>query len=230
MKKFREAIWYVFVGIVAIVLAYVICSQPVRAETSVEVGAGVTHYGTYNGRWFQNGAPGNKVTSNAPAFSLGLTGDIVSRGDWGVDWHAEYVNLGRSAAQCQCKTRDEDYAGHSKGQTAWFSGSGRAQGVALTLEPYAWRGGLRWGIEAVAYIYHADWNQNVYGWAVNESPKRDLSLGSHTWNVAPVLGATVGNGKWSVSYRHYFMRLNSQRSNVPPVWNDADVIEAKWRF
>jgi len=40
----------------------------------------------------------------------------------------------------------------------------------------------------------------------------------------------VGDGKWSVDYRHYFMRFNSARQNVPPLWNDADVIEIKRRF
>lgn len=230
MKKLSEILWYLFVVALAAVAVYVVCSSPVRAETSFQAGAGWTKYGTENGRWYQNGAPQNSVTSNSFAFSLGLTGDIVTRGNWGIDWRAEYVNLGRAAASCQCKTNDQDYASGRDGPTAFFSGSGRAQGIAMTVEPYTWRAGLRWGLEAGAYVYHAAWNESVTGWTVNDAPRQNLSMGNHSWNVAPVVGVTVGDGRWSASYRHYFMRMNGMHANVPPLWKDADVIELKWRF
>lgn len=191
----------------------------------IEAGLAVTHYQTENGRWYQNGMPDNKVTSTVPSFTLGLTGPVVSRGAWGVDWHADYVNLGRAAASCQCTVSDADYQQHVAGApTEYYTGSGRAQGVALTLEPYRYYAGLRWGLEAGAYVYHAAWNESVTGWPAG-GPMIHLSE-SH-WSVAPVAGVSVGNRDWTLNYRHYLLRY---KSNLPPLWNGADVLSITRRF
>jgi hypothetical protein len=195
-----------------------------------EAGAGATHYETENGRWYQNGQQQNSVTNNSPAFSAGVTGSWMDRGNWGIDGHADFVYLGRAAASCHCLTRDEDYAAHRDGPRAGFSGSGNAYGASLTVEPYRYAYGLRWSMEAGAFVYHSSWSESVTGWAVNDAPKQDLHLSSSSWNVAPVVGVSVGTVPWSINYRHYFTGLNSKRQNVPPVWNDADVLEIKRRF
>lgn len=194
-----------------------------------EAGVGTTYYQTENGRWYQNGMPSNSVSRTAPEFSLGVVGPVFTRGAWGVDWHADYVDLGRAAASCQCDTSDEDYLAHTTKHTAFFSGSGRAQGVALTVEPYHWYNGLRFGVEGGAYVYHSSWSESVTGWTVG-GPPVNLYLSDNRWNVAPVAGVSVGNGVWSVSYRHYFMKSNSVKLAVPPVWDDANVLEFKYRF
>lgn len=194
-----------------------------------EAGAGLTSFETEDGRWYQQSMP-HDLTTISPEYSAGVTGPVVSRGAWGVDWHADFVNLGRAAASCRCDTSDSDYAARRTKHTAYFSGSGRALGVSLTVEPYRWYGGLRYGIEAGAYVYHSTWNESVTGWTVSDAPVQNLSLSASGWHVAPVAGVSVGDGKWSVSYRHYFMRMNSAKQNVPPLWNDADVIEIKRRF
>ncbi|TCG00528.1 hypothetical protein BZM27_54680, partial [Paraburkholderia steynii] len=75
-----------------------------------QFGIGAAHFNTLDGRWQQQGIPGgSNVTSKPPAFSLGLTGSLITRGKWGMDWHAEYVNLGRAAADCSCTPMDENY-------------------------------------------------------------------------------------------------------------------------
>jgi len=203
---------------------------PVAAHASwfeYEAGAGLTSYETEDGRWYQQRMQ-HDLTTIAPEYSVGVTGTIVSRGAWGVDWHADYVNLGRAAASCQCTTSDADYAAHRRGApTAYFSGSGRAQGVVLTLEPYRWYRGWRFGVEAGAYVYRATWQDSVTAWT---DGLPDMHMGVAKWNAAPVVGVSVGDGKWSVNYRHYFTGLNSRQMNVPPLWNDADVIEIKRRF
>jgi hypothetical protein len=213
-------------------LAALLIALPIVAHAQsffqMEAGLGVTHYQTENGRWYQNGQPDNRVTSTVPAFTLGLTGPVVTLGAWGVDWHADYVNLGRAAASCQCDTSDADYAAHTTKHTAFYSGSGRAQGVALTLEPYRYYAGLRWAAEAGAYVYHSSWNESVTGWTAG-GPPVDLSLSESRWSVAPVAGLSVGNGKWTAGYRHYFMRYR-KAENVPPLWNDADVLMFTKRF
>jgi hypothetical protein len=205
-----------------------------------EVGIGAAHYTTQDGRWYQQGMPNgdNKLTSKPPAFSLGLTGPLITRGKWGADWHAEYVNLGRAAASCACTPRDENYNANTHQFTnrfdapaAYFTGSGRSQGFALTVEPYYWAYGVRLGVEAGAYIHRDSWSEDVVGWQIEKTaPPQNLHLSGTHWSVAPVVGASVGNGRFTLSYRHYFMRVSSENRSVPPLWNDADAIEIKVKF
>lgn len=195
-----------------------------------ESGTGVTSYETEEGRWYQDRMPYTMSTIRME-YSAGFTGAVTSRGKWGVDWHADFVNLGRATVSCQCDTSDADYkAGHTQ-HTALFSGSGRALGGAFTVEPYRWYGGVRIGVEAGAFVYHANWSESVTGWTVSDAPTQNFSLSSSGWHVAPVAGVSIGNGVWSLSYRHYFMRgATNHRLNVPPLWTDADVLEIKRRF
>jgi hypothetical protein len=75
-----------------------------------EPGIGAGLYSTPDGRWQQKGIPGGShVTSKPPAFSAGFSSPFISRGKWDVDWHAEYVNLGRAAADCSCTPTDANY-------------------------------------------------------------------------------------------------------------------------
>jgi hypothetical protein len=205
-----------------------------------EIGIGAAHYTTQDGRWYQQGMPNgdNKLTSKPPAFSLGLTGPLVTRGKWGADWHAEYVNLGRAAASCACTPMDENYNANSHQYhktfdvpQAYFTGSGRSQGVALTVEPYYWISGVRVGVEAGAYIHRDSWSEDVIGWqVVGSGAPQNLHLSDAFWSVSPVVGASVGNGRFTLSYRHYFMRVSSESRSVPPLWNDADMLEVKVKF
>lgn len=205
-----------------------------------EIGIGAAHYTTQDGRWYQQGMPNgdNKLTSKPPAFSLGLTGPLITRGKWGADWHAEYVNLGRAAASCACTPMDENYNAQTHQfhkrydvPAAYFTGSGRSQGVALTIEPYYWINGIRLGVEAGAYIHRDSWSEDVVGWQIEGSgAPRNIHVGDAYWSVAPVVGASVGNGRFTLSYRHYFMHRNNETRDIPPLWNDADALEVKVRF
>jgi hypothetical protein len=204
---------------------------PVAAHASwfeYEAGIGMAQYETEDGRWWQQDVS-HSLRSRAPAFSAGLTGPVIQRGAWGLDWHADYVYLGRAAASCVCVSdANYDPVAHKVLKDAdkgAFTGSGHMSGVVLSLEPYAWRWGLRWGAEVGAYVYRDTWSDNVITPAFQVQVRSD-----NAWRVAPVVGASVGDGKWSVNYRHYFTGLNSRQMNVPPLWNDADVIEIKRRF
>jgi hypothetical protein len=205
-----------------------------------EVGIGAAHYTTQDGRWYQQGMPGanNNLSSKPPAFSLGFTGPIISRGKWGMDWHAEYVNLGRAAADCWCTPSDDNYDPNAHKYTqkvdvpsAHFTGEGRSQGAALTIEPYYWIDGFRLGAEVGAYIHRDSWTEDVTDWHASQSaPAQSFHIDEKYWTVAPVVGASFGNGRFTLSYRHYFMRINSAGKQTPPLWNDADVLEIKVKF
>jgi hypothetical protein len=47
-----------------------------------ELGIGASHDTTQDRRWYQQGMPGanNQLTSKPPAFSLDLTGPVITRG------------------------------------------------------------------------------------------------------------------------------------------------------
>lgn len=204
----------------------------------VQVGIGVSKADTPDGRWAQQGIPGGShVTTKPPTFSLGLTGSVMTRGAWGIDWHADYVNLGRFAADCSCTPQDENYnpSNHTYTNktgvpTAYFTGEGRSQGAALTIEPYYWLYGFRFAAEAGAYIHKDSWSEDIAGWQVGGVPPQNLHLSDSYWSVAPVVGVSVGYGRVSVAARHYFTGLNSRNRNVPPLWNDVTTVELKVKF
>jgi hypothetical protein len=57
-----------------------------------------------------------------------------------------------------------------------------------------------------------------------------MHLSDAYWAVAPVVGVSVGYGRFSVAARHYFTGLNSRNRNVPPLWNDITTVELKVKF
>lgn len=205
----------------------------------IQAGIGIAKADTADGRWLQEGIPGGShVTARPPTFSLGLTGPLITRGAWGVDWHLDYVNLGRFAASCECTPMDENY--DAKAHTyrpkfdvpmANFSGFGRSQGATLTAEGYYWLYGFRLGAEAGIYVHRDSWSEDVTGWQViNSGAPKSLHVEDVYWSVAPMVGVSVGYGRISVSARHYFIKKNSQNRNVPPLWNDVTTVELKVRF
>lgn len=204
-----------------------------------EAGIGARLFQTTDGRWYQQGIPGgSNVQRLNITESIGLTGPLISRGDWGIDWHVGYVNLGRAASDCACTPMDENYNASThqympryEVPMAYFTGSGTSSGVALTIEPYRYWQGLRWGFEVGAYVHHDTWSEQVYNWqVVGSGPAQTLNVSANYWAVAPVAGVSIGKGNFTLSYRHYFTGLNSKSQATPPLWNDADVIELKYKF
>ena len=205
----------------------------------IEAGLGVTQYETQDGRWYQQGMPVSSVSARNLAWSVGATGALLQRGRWGIDWHVDYVNLGRAAAACECTPNDANYnpSTHAYNPNvapaplAYFTGNGRSQGFVLSVESYYWLQGVRLGVEVGAYVNYSQWQENVYGWTTDyATARRDLSISTCYWGVVPVVGASVGNETWLVGYRHYFTSRQHLHEEYPPVWNDVDVIELKYRF
>lgn len=207
-----------------------------HAEVHFELGVGATNYRTGpDGLWYQQGqAP--YLDLRSPMVSAGLTGPIYSRGSWGVDWHANYVNLGHSSVQCLCTPRDENYstATHQKLNAydvpdANFQGNGNAQGIALTVEPYVVRNGWRFGLEGGPFIHRNAFDESITNWALahNEVPQTLKVSTSRRLSLGSVVGVSVGRGNFRVSYKHYFM---PQRGEYPALWKGADVIELKYVF
>lgn len=193
-----------------------------------EAGLGYTHYQTDDGRWYQQGAPIDHLSTSAIALGAGFTGDVWSKGSWGVSYHADYEYMGTTSASCMC-TSDANY---SRATHSWkgpddnptsFSGSGHTQGVVLSIEPWYEKWGYRFGLEAGAFLHFDTWTEQV-GKGIGQL---HAPTGLH---IAPMAGITVHRGAFSVAYRHYFMNGQLQAENVPPLWKGIDTIEVKYKF
>lgn len=197
-----------------------------------EGGVGGNLYQTENGRWYQNGTQDNSVQRTSPTLSFGITGPLVSRGNWGVDYHVDYTWFGRAAASCQCDVRDDDYRQRVSGAaTARFSGSGYMHGVSATVEPYYYWSGNRLGVELGVAAVQSTWNESVTGWTNGEgSPPQNLALStSHAIKPAAVVGASISRGPWTIAYQHWFL-INQASYQSVPLWKGADLIKVTYRF
>jgi hypothetical protein len=218
-------------------LGVLLCA-PLLAHASwfdYEASIGATRFSSQpDNTWYQEGAE-HHLDLLSLSGSAGITGPVVTRGSWGVDWHAAYVNLGHVTSQCDCTPVDAFYsqATHSITNTsvplANFMGSGMAQGIALTVEPYVWSHGLRFSVEAGVFPYIASFNETVTNWSGQPGvATRTLHVATpHHVEPGAVVGASVGKGRISVGYRHFILPSNSK---TPAVWKGADMIEVKWRF
>lgn len=200
-----------------------------------ELGAGVSWYKLAEvGRWYQPGAPVNQLGMSAPVITVGFTGPLYTREKWGVDWHVDYVNLGRVSADCVC-TSDENY--NTSARTfvvqdgteplARYQGAGRAQGIALTLEPYvAWRG-FRFAVEGGLFPYRPQWDETVN----NVANLGTYTVYAHTPNnvqIGKVVGVSVGKGPWRVAYRHYVLPTKYDDTHYPAIYKGADSLEVRY--
>lgn len=223
----------------AVFSAAVMLAAPIaHAQVRFELGAGMTQYRTIgDGVWYQEAQP-HTLNLRAPMVTAGLTGPIYTREKWGIDWHADYVNLGHTSSECMCTPMDENYnaASHQRLYNfdvpdVRFSGNGNAQGVALTVEPYVNYRDWRFGVEGGLFLHRAAFDVKVYDWMVEGSRAagpQTIEVGtSHKINRGAVAGVSVGRGNWRVSYKHYWMPVHSE---YPPLWKSADVLELKYVF
>jgi hypothetical protein len=196
----------------------------------IEIGAGISHYTPRgNMMWWQDGLP-HKLDLNAPAFEIGLADRFYTRGRWGVDWHAGYVYLGNVHSDARA-TADHNYSKETKsciGTCLYqnrFVGNGHTQGIKLTLEPnYTWNG-WKLGVEGGAMAYIHTWNVNVYNsqgdLLVNTNSERKVRF-------APVVGASISRGPFSVAYTHYFNKPYSDP--MYSLWRATDTVTLRYRF
>lgn len=219
--------------LIAIASALLPC---VASAVTVEIGAGAARYEARgNMMWYQEGLP-HSLDLNAPALEIGLTGNVIERGRWGLDWHAGYAYMGNVHSDAIATPDDRNYSKATKSCVgeciahSRFVGNGHVQGLKLTLEPTYTYNGIRFGIEAGAYVYRPTWNVTVYNWvpAKGAEPQTIHANGSRSIGVSPVAGASVGFKNFSVSYLHYF----NTGSGAPfhSLWKGMDTITLRYRF
>lgn len=216
--------------IIAAVIAALSIASNAAHSADFEVGAGFAKYTTRGDMmWYQEGNP-HALDMTAPAIEFGFTGNVVTRGRWGLDWHAGYAYLGNAHSDARA-TADHNYSKTTKsciGQCEYlnrFVTNGHSQGLRLTLEPNYTFNGYRVGVEAGIFAYIHTFNANVWN-------QQDEFLGNwssdHKVRFAPVVGASIGRGPFSVAWTHYFNK--TYNDPMYAIWRGTDVVTLRYKF
>lgn len=229
----KKSLVKVLIAIAAILPAYVWSS-----EFHVELGAGSTQYtARADGIWYQLGMS-HHLELNGRAYKFGVTGDAYASDDWGVTWHADYVNLGHIRSDCACTTIDAYYdmkahvlAHNGYVPVAEYSGHGGAQGILLSLAPYVQRGNWRIGVEAGLFPYRPDWHETVYGWHIEPGPTvTSRGATPYTWQWGKMFGAFVKHDRFTVSYELYRLPTRFDDKHLPAQWTGAHMLMVSYEF
>lgn len=196
----------------------------------IEIGVGIAHY-TPRGdmMWFQKGLP-HKLDLNALSLELGVVGNVVTYGRWDLDLHADYVYLGNVHTDARA-TADHNYSRDTQsciGECLYknrFVGNGHTQGIKLMLDPgYTWNG-WRLGVQGGAMAYIHTWNVNVWN---QDGVFLSNNSSDHRVRFAPVIGASIGRGNFSLTYTHYFNKPYADP--MYSFWKATDTITLRYRF
>lgn len=207
---------------------------PVAAHAwQFEAGVGANRYTTRgDGTWYQTGSPGNSVKLDFPAFKAGVSVGLYEGQRFGLRAHVDYVNLGHLASRCQC-TEDANYnmkthtVVDSSVPTANLSGSGGAQGIALTLEPYLVYRDWQIGIEGGLFPYRPSWSVSAL-WHLDGSTHTYDTPHSVQWGK--VVGVNVSYKNFGVSLQHYWLPTRYSDQNAPAMFSGANVLMLTYRF
>jgi hypothetical protein len=209
---------------------------PTAHAVDLELAVGASHYKEMpNGFWYQEGLPHTLDLTSAAA-QVGATGAILP---W-LDWHADYVWLGRVKSDAIATPDDANYnpQTHScRGECiarSRFVGNGFVHGVALTLEPHFDYQGWRFGVSAGPFIYRAAWNETVYDWVGSPSDQpHTISVNQRQkWNVGKVIGVSVSRGPITLQYQRFFdqPRSDEAHGDFPGLWRHTDMVSIKYRW
>ena len=218
-------------------LAAIACAIPLYAgAVEFEGMVGMTTYKTVgNGTWYQEGLP-HKLDLNDAGVSLGLKGEITS---W-LDWHANYVWLGRVRTDAIATPDDANYSIKDKAcigeciAHSRFMGNGFVHGLALTLEPHAEYKGWRIGVLGGPFLYTAKWNVTVDNWIPHAGAEPRTINANHRakLNFGYTVGVSVSKGPVSVVWQRYFNKPKSDEPNgdFPGVWRHTDMLSVRYTF
>jgi hypothetical protein len=223
--------------IASLLIAYVCASA---GAVDFEAGIGASLYKDRGDGWWVQEAFPHKMELAAPSFQIGLTGDLIQRGRFGIAWHADWAWLGTVHTQSYATASDANYNLKEKrcNGSCWpmsnFIGSGHDQGFLFTLEPYYERNGWRYGVEFGPYIHKSVWAVNVLDWHSSaDAPPLNITVqNENRWQIGRVVGASIGHKNFTLSYQ-YFMnqdRTVPGRDTFGSVWSNTHMLTLKYKF
>jgi hypothetical protein len=178
----------------------------------------------------------SRSTTLAPAVSLGIGFKLYETQYFGVMAHAAYVNLARASAECNC-TSDENYNLQTKserapnGPMAYFTGSGNAQGISLTLEPYLHYAGWHVGVAGGLFLFRPQWNEFVQAYDNGTSAQSYVT--PHTSNalrIGRTIGVNVQRGNFGVSFAYYTLPTRYTATQYPALYKSASVLMLTYHY
>lgn len=221
----------------AAVAATVGCASVAHADSitdyiRLETQAGFNHYSIQpDGTWWQEGAQ-HSIGRNAFAFAAGVGVSVYRTPGWGVMAHIAYVNLGHLTSECMCTAADVDYNtvlhavnAQRLSSNSGFYGSGGAQGIKLSIEPYTMYRGWHIGVEAGLFPYRPDWTDTAYN-VTGAITYRT----SHAVQWGKVVALNVERGNFGVSFQHYVLPSRFDAGNSPAMATGANVVMVTYAF
>lgn len=214
-------------GLGAIALAAGVTATVPTFAAHLEIGAGYS-WGRVvaDGTWRQSGNPYTMHT-NDPTWYVGVGGHPRS---W-LAWHADYVNLGTYGENSWDTT---DYArwvqnctGPNCGWWGQFVGSGRSQGIRVTVGPVFSAGHWHLSLQGGPFFYLSTWSVTIYPSAANGGGQFTASHMNRV-QVGDVVGASLRYRAFSLSVDRYVMRAPQDR--YPPLIYGATTVTAGWEF
>jgi hypothetical protein len=198
-----------------------------------EAGVGMSHISDMgDGTWIQQGAPNNKEKQTTPAFLIGLTGPLYTRGRFDLRWHVDYVYLGTYTASVDgvpdANYNPQTHQVHNMPQGmrySPFNGMGHTQGIPVTLDlGYTWHG-FRFAVEGGMWAYRQTWHESLYDlsnqWVhFQHDPKTQFGY---------VAGARIERGNFALSYRYYQIKADWSKG-TPGLATGSHVLMATYRF
>jgi hypothetical protein len=225
MKKF----------LVGALLAVPLAAQAVGIEAEL----GVAYFADRgDGFWYQEGFP-HILKLQSPAVSVGITGDAIRQGQYGLAWHASYVYMGKVLSEALATPLDQNYNLKTKScngeclPLAKWHGSGFSHGLRLTLEPYIHVYGWRVGLEAGYYISKNFWRMEITGVQTHPTvPPRDfLGYDDGGWRAYHTFGASIGRGNFDIVLRHYRNQSHADPSaKFPAIWSQTTTFTVRYKF
>lgn len=218
-----------------------------------DVGVGVNKYMKgENGLWYVEPFPYDmKMVS--PALDIGVTQNILDRGNWGLDVRAGLVYLGSihttaKVPSYKTNTRTGSFIGPDfKGadlknpcfgectHMSTFDGSGSDRGITLVLAPYVKSGDWKYSIFGGLYQHKTTWSENIKD--LNDSSTgEDYNLNveyDQGWRAGRVYGVSVSRKNITVRYQFFDLpriRVSNDRDAFPPAFGAAHLLTIGFKF
>lgn len=147
--------------VLAILMTFVAVTAHAESWLQFEGAIGNSHYtGSGSGTYYEDGVNFPHVLNfTRVGYEVGVTGPIMQRGNWGVDWHADYVYLGRESFDGMVDSNDANYNPSTGGcngpcaPTEHMWGGGSVRGIDFPLEPYYTYRGIRFSALVGPFVY-----------------------------------------------------------------------------
>ena len=189
----------------------------------LELGAGYSRgIELGNGFWRQQGNPYTQKI-NSPTWYIGVTGHPYKY----LAWHADYVNLG-TYGESSWDTTDQAYGngclGPNCGWWGKFVGSGRAQGIRVTVGPTFGADHWHVSLQTGPFLYLSTWSDTIYPSTGGQS----TITHTNRIQVGDVMDASVRYRAFSLTVSRYIMRAPQDR--YPPLIYGATTLTLGYRF